>query len=74
MLVLSRKQGQKIHLGTDVTLTVVAVRGNQVRLSIEAPEQVSIRRGELVGARRTPAADWLPADERQGRMALAGAA
>jgi len=47
MLVLSRKIGEKIHVGPDITLTVVAVDGGKVRLGIEAPETVGIFRAEL---------------------------
>ena len=49
MLVLSRKPGEQIHIGTDITITVVDVGGNRIRLGIEAPEAVSIFRAELDG-------------------------
>ncbi len=49
MLVLSRKPGEKVVIGGNITLTVVEVRGNQVRLAFDAPPQVRILRGELVG-------------------------
>lgn len=47
MLVLTRKPGEKIILGDDIVLTVVQVHGNRVRVSIEAPDDVRILRGEL---------------------------
>ncbi len=47
MLVLSRKSGQRIVIGDDVVVTILKVRGNQVRIGIEAPASVSIRRDEL---------------------------
>ena len=47
MLVLSRKPGEQIVLGDGVTLTVVEVRGDRVRLAIDAPDQVRILRAEL---------------------------
>jgi carbon storage regulator len=47
MLVLSRKPGQKVHIGTDVTFTVLEVKGNRVRIGIEAPLRVAVRREEL---------------------------
>jgi carbon storage regulator len=50
MLVLSRKPGEKIRVGTHITLTVVEVQGNRVRLGIEAPPEVHILRGELAVA------------------------
>lgn len=46
MLVLTRKTGQQIRIGPDVTITVVSVRGGYVRLGIEAPRDIRIRRGE----------------------------
>lgn len=47
MLVLSRKLGEQVVIGNCIYVTVVAVRGNQVRLGFSAPEEVSIRREEL---------------------------
>jgi carbon storage regulator len=47
MLIISRKVHQVIHIGDDVTITVVAVRGKQVRVGIKAPPDVPIRRHEL---------------------------
>lgn len=47
MLVLSRKVGEEIVIGSDVVLRVSRIRGNQVSLAIEAPKGVVIRRAEL---------------------------
>ncbi len=47
MLVLSRKQDQQIVIDDRITITVLKSRGNTVRIGIEAPGDVSIRRGEL---------------------------
>ena len=47
MLVLSRKTGERIHLGDDVVITITKIAGNRVAIGIEAPREVSIRRGEL---------------------------
>jgi carbon storage regulator len=47
MLVLTRKTGEKVRFGSDVTLVVLAIQGGQVRIGIEAPAQVRILRGEL---------------------------
>ncbi|MEW4570792.1 carbon storage regulator CsrA [Tautonia sp. JC769] len=47
MLVLSRKIGERIRIGDTVTLTVVRVHGDKVRLGIEAPDTVSIHREEV---------------------------
>jgi carbon storage regulator len=48
MLVLNRKIGERIIIGDDIVVTVVKVQGRQVRLGIEAPTSVSIRRQELL--------------------------
>lgn len=47
MLVLSRKTGEKVVIGSDIVISVVEVRGNRVRLGIEAPADVRVLRGEL---------------------------
>lgn len=47
MLVLSRKENQRIKLGDDITITIVRVAGDQVRLGIDAPRTVPIVREEL---------------------------
>ena len=47
MLVLSRKPGQQIQIGNDVTVTVVKTQGKTVRLGINAPQQVKVLRSEL---------------------------
>lgn len=47
MLVLSRKIDESIQIGDDVTITVIKVKGNTVRLGISAPADVRVMRGEL---------------------------
>ena len=47
MLVLSRKECEKIQLGNNITLTVVKVSGDKVRLGIEAPADIKVLRDEL---------------------------
>jgi carbon storage regulator len=47
MLVLSRKQSERIRLGNDIVVTVVRVAGDKVRLGIEAPANVLVLRDEL---------------------------
>jgi carbon storage regulator len=57
MLVISRKAGQKIHIGDGIQLTVVAVSGNRVRIAIDAPEEVTILRSELESSFHAPLPD-----------------
>ena len=47
MLVLSRKQDEKIIIGDNITLMVISIQGDKVRLGIEAPKEVSIHREEI---------------------------
>lgn len=47
MLVLSRKSGERIHLGDDITIVVNKISGNRVSIGIDAPNDVQIVRGEL---------------------------
>lgn len=47
MLVLSRKLGERVVIGGGITLTVVEVKGNRVRLAFDAPDGVRILRAEL---------------------------
>ncbi len=47
MLVLTRKQQERIHIGDNITITVVRIQGNGVRIGIEAPREVRVVRGEV---------------------------
>jgi carbon storage regulator len=57
---LSRKLSQQILISSDITITIVKIEGNHVRLGIEAPQGVSILREELVA--RQKASEALSAD------------
>lgn len=48
MLVLSRKAGERIHIGENITLTIVRIGSNNVRIGIDAPRELNIVRDELV--------------------------
>jgi carbon storage regulator len=47
MLVLTRKSGERLKIGHEITITVLEVAGGQVRLGIEAPSEVSVHREEI---------------------------
>lgn len=47
MLALTRKSGERIVIGDNIVLTVVDVKGDSVRLAIDAPKQIKIYRGEI---------------------------
>lgn len=49
MLVLSRKCGQTVRIGQDVTVTLLGVRGQVTKIGVDAPSWVRILRGELSG-------------------------
>jgi carbon storage regulator CsrA len=50
MLVLKRKVDDKIHIGNDITVTILRVKGRTVAVGIEAPADVRVLRGALVAA------------------------
>jgi carbon storage regulator len=70
MLVLSRKPGEKIVIGEDITVTVVKTRGNRVWLSFDAPDAVVILRHELAGLLDSPVPGHeLPDPDLEGKPA-----
>jgi len=56
MLVLSRKLGEKIHIGDNIVVTIVDIDRGKVRIGIEAPREVPVFRSELVTDRKLDAA------------------
>lgn len=50
MLVLTRKHDESIMIGDNVKITIIAIRGDKVRLGIEAPKDVSVHRQEVYEA------------------------
>jgi carbon storage regulator len=54
MLVFSRKSGDQVVLGDGITLTVLEVRGDRVRLAVDAPDTVRILRAELARRQGEP--------------------
>jgi carbon storage regulator len=64
MLVLSRKKNESIVINDDITIVVVEIRGDKVRLGVEAPKEVPVHRNEVYEAiRRNQQAAQQPAVE-----------
>jgi carbon storage regulator len=65
MLILSRRVGESVIIGEDISITVLRVKGNQVRLGVNAPKSIAVQREEIserikpevVGAAGMPADD-----------------
>lgn len=47
MLILTRRVGETVMIGNDVTVTVLGVKGNQVRVGVNAPKDVAVHREEI---------------------------
>jgi len=47
MLILTRRVGETLMIGDEVTVTVLGVKGNQVRIGVNAPKQVAVHREEI---------------------------
>ncbi len=47
MLILTRKVGERLMIGDDIAVTVLSVKGNQVRLGIQAPASIAVHREEI---------------------------
>ena len=66
MLVLSRKKNESIMIGDSVVITIVEIRGDRVRLGIEAPPEVPVHRREVYEALRRAVSDSAESETSSG--------
>jgi carbon storage regulator len=72
MLVLSRKKNESIVIDNDITIVVVEIRGDKVRLGVEAPKEVPVHRREVYDAIRRNEAAAAAGDNAASKADTAG--
>jgi len=66
MLILSRRESERVYLGDDIVLTIVRVNGDKVRIGVEAPSNIKILRTELeIAANKSEVVDGTPEARRK---------
>ena len=63
MLILTRRVGETVVIGEDVTVTVLGVKGNQVRLGVNAPREVTVHREEIYDRIKREVSSESPVDD-----------
>ena len=71
MLILTRRVGETVMIGDEVTVTVLGVKGNQVRIGVNAPKHVSVHREEIFQRIRDEGGSEDPQDDVESQAANA---
>ena len=66
MLILKRRIGETLMVGDDVTVTVLGVKGNQVRIGVNAPKEVAVHREEIYQRIQKEKGGELPSNQEDG--------
>ena len=66
MLILTRRVGETVMIGDDIAVTVLGVKGNQVRIGVTAPRSVSVHRQEIYERIRKERDESAPPDTKDG--------
>ncbi|NCC77625.1 MAG: carbon storage regulator [Clostridia bacterium] len=71
MLILSRRPGESVHLGDDIKITILSIKGQQIKLGLEVPEHMPVYREEIYLKVQTQNASALELDNNDLMMAAA---
>ena len=60
MLILGRRVGETLKIGEDVSITILSIKGNQVRLGVNAPKDIAVHREEIAEHAKPEATEGAP--------------
>jgi carbon storage regulator len=69
MLILTRRPNETLNIGTEITVTVLRVNGNQVRIGMNAPRSMTVHREEIFDKVRAECIDEAKSNDGRGRRA-----